>query len=252
VHPLFDLNLYGPAFKDVQLVKACGQCKKLTRVEARYLESRNLIRARCPCGSVFSLDQTLYASAFPEAATKRLRHRHNHNDKEFVPRDPPYLIFNRYGYRCIYHEGSEEAKRIRLQQVDAIASRMPSAQTTLDVDPRLREAIVGSAFDEELAKNLFGLVPDHLVPRSLTRRFEAEMTERQRELCKREWIVAACTHCNEERSDKIESADALLFLYSRYLMPHRGRTAPERLLDASEFVKVLDILARGIVVRRQP
>jgi hypothetical protein len=185
----------------VQLIRPCGQCKKTQNVRARYLVARNVIEALCPCGARFWLDQQLYGSSFPDIPKRKRRHRHNHDDAEFIPKDSPYRIYNRYGYRCVYHEGSEEAKRLRLRQVDALASRAPLTQTTLGIeDPHLREALTAAALDDQIAGNLFGLVPDHLIPRSFTRRFEAEMTEHQRIICKREWIVAACVHCNEERT----------------------------------------------------
>lgn len=251
MEPLFDLTLYEPPFEAVQLIRPCSVCHRLETVKARYLVARNVIEALCPCGARYALDHQTYAHVFPGIPEKQRRHRHNHDDAEFVPNDPPYRIFNRYGYRCVYHEGSEEAKRLRLRQVDALASRVLITQTTLEIDaPFLRQAVAGEALEESAVRNLFGLVPDHLIPRSFTRRFEAEMTEDQRTLCKREWIVAACVQCNEERSDTIETADSLLFIYSRYVMPHRGRTAFDRLADARNFLGVLDILARGLLRER--
>lgn len=251
MEPLFNLSLYEPPFQAVQLVHPCGACRRREIVKARYLVARNVIEALCPCGARYALDQRTYADVFPEIPKKQRRHRHNHDDAEFIPTDPPYRIFNRYGYRCVYHEGSEEAKRLRLSQVDALATRAPQVQTTLAIDsPALRRAVIGEALDERSVRNLFGLVPDHLIPRSFTRRFEAEMTERQRLLCKQEWIVAACVQCNEERGATIETADSLLFIYSRFVMPHRGRTAFDRLSDARDFLGVLDILARGILTKK--
>ncbi len=245
--PLFDLSSYETPFETVQLIRACGGCRQKTWVKARYLVARNAIEALCPCGQRFWLRQDEYPDAFPDIERRRRKYRLNHDDKEFEPLESPYKIFNRYAYRCIYHEGSEEAKKLRLAHLDALASRMPASQTTLNIaDPRLREAVAGDAFSPDQFRNLFGLVPDHLIPRSYTRRFESQMTERQLRLCKQEWIVAACTYCNEERGNKIERADTLLFLYSRYVMIHRGRNAFERLADANEFLRVLEILAKGI------
>ena len=246
---LFDTSPFEAPFELVQLVRPCPGCKQLETVRARFLVAANRIEARCRCRHEWALDHSTYGHLFGVRARK-LKHRLNHDDDEFVPRDPPYVIFNRYSYRCVYHEGSEEAKRLRLKQVDAISSRLPQMQTSLSFDDeRLRDAMVGTGFDEDVARNLFGLVPDHLIPRKFTRALWDKLNHGQREKCCSEWIVSACVWCNEERKTSIEKADSLLFIYSRYVMPHRGKLALQRLADASDFVGVLNEMALLIASR---
>ncbi len=240
---LFELDGYGVPYQKVALIRPCPRCNERGDVDARYIVARNWIEARCPCGNRWGLDHASYGALFNVTRRSR-RHRNAHDDDEFIPTDAPYTIFNRYGYRCVYHEGSEEARRLRLAQIDALASRTIATQTSLQFsDSRLRQALVGEGLAEDAVRNLFGLVPDHLIPRSWTRRIGAHLTPAQLKKCQREWVVAACTYCNDERKDNIERVDALLFIYSRYVMPHRGVPAIERLTDATDFLAVLHEIA---------
>ena len=56
----------------------------------------------------------------------------------------------------------------------------------------------------------------------------------------REWIVAACGRCNAQRNQELENVQQLLYIFSRFVLPHRPGDEIARLRETFLFVEVLD------------
>ena len=58
----------------------------------------------------------------------------------------------------------------------------------------------------------------------------------------REWIVSACGRCNGQRNQELENVQQLLYIFSRFILPHRPGDEIARLRETFLFVEVLDAI----------
>jgi hypothetical protein len=96
--------------------------------------------------------------------------------------------------------------------------------------------------EPQVDPNLFGLVPDHVIPRALQELLNERWTSQHRELMARDWVVAACGRCNGQRNQELESVPQLLYIFSRFVLPHRPGDEIARLRETFLFVEVLEAI----------
>jgi hypothetical protein len=149
-----------------------------------------------------------------------------------------------YDWCCVYHENSAEAVLFRSKQIEALKiSATASSLMASDADELYASA-------EDLARplrvdpNLFGLVPDHVIPKAVQELLDERWTARKRDLMAREWVVAACGRCNGQRNQELETAQKLLYIFSRFVLPHRPGDEITRLRETFLFVEVLEAIER--------
>jgi len=110
----------------------------------------------------------------------------------------------------------------------------------------VQEALFASANEltrsPQVDPNLFGLVRDHIIPKALHELLDARWTPEHRNLMGKEWVVAACIRCNGQRNQELEDVQQLLYLFSRFVLPHRPGDAISQLRETFLFVEVLDII----------
>ncbi len=73
----------------------------------------------------------------------------------------------------------------------------------------------------------------------------------------REWVVAACGRCNGQRNQERENIPKLLYIFSRFVLPHRPGDDVARLRETFLFVEVLESIesyrvANGMVDPLRP
>lgn len=223
----------------VQLKRPCSACRYEGEVLAHPIvqgENRRKLRAQCPsCNEKFDLSIREYGKAVcwqPSRSGVRRR------GPAWQPRD--HQLFARYDWCCVYHEGSAEAALFRGQQIDQL--RIATLASSL-VAPE-QESLFGSAAEitrpARVDPNLFGLVPDHVIPKAVQEHLDELWTAQLRELMAREWIVAACNRCNSQRNQELENVQKLLYIFSRFVLPHRPGSNIDRLRETFLFVEVLE------------
>jgi hypothetical protein len=87
-------------------------------------------------------------------------------------------------------------------------------------------------------------VPDHVIPKSVQELLDDRWTPQHRDLMSRDWIVAACASCNGQRNQELENFQKLLYIFSRFVLPHRPGNEIARLHETFLFVEVLDAIER--------
>jgi transcription elongation factor Elf1 len=238
MHEEFEALSKVVEFRDLRLTqRPCDRCNQLSMVKAEYFAQSRKLVAFCPCGARLELDQKFY-SAFLKKRKRRL-------EFEFSSAEPAIRVYERCGFRCVYHEASREAEEFRLRQVDAIRSRFPSSQPSLVFqEPEIQATLLGNDRQVEIAaRNLFGLEVDHLYPRWVSLALRPYLESDEWERCARHWVVAACAACNQDRATRLESGPALLYVYSRFVMPFAG-DGVQQARDVLAFSAVLEKIER--------
>jgi len=239
----------------VKLKRPCPACPYDGEVVTQPIVQRNArkMRTECPdCGEKFELPIKEYGAVVGWAPSKSGTRRRG---PSWQPRD--HQLFARYNWCCVYHEGSAEAAIFRRNQLDELGIAMP-ASTLLSPG---RDSLVASAQKisepTRIDPNLFGLVPDHVIPKAVQELLGDRWTPSHRDLMAREWVVAACSRCNGQRNLELENLQQLLYIFSRYVLPHRPGDEIARLRETFLFVEVLEVIERyrvenGIVEPLRP
>ena len=147
----------------------------------------------------------------------------------------------------MFRRGQVEALDISMS-ASSLAS--PTEQTLFARASELTEPV-------RVDQNLFGLVPDHVIPKSIQELLDNLWTPQHRVLMARDWVVAACARCNGQRNQELESVQQLLYIFSRFVLPHRPGDEIERLRETFLFVEVLQAIEtyrteNGIVEALRP
>ncbi|HEV2741394.1 MAG TPA: hypothetical protein VGU66_22730 [Candidatus Elarobacter sp.] len=222
----------------IKLKRPCPGCRYDGDVSAQPIVRGNDRRlpTRCPrCRQYFQLSIREYGATVGWSQAKSAPARRG---PAWSPRD--HQVFARYNWCCVYHEGSAEAALFRGKQIDALG--IAATASTLAAEPALLASARALARPLRVDPNLFGLVPDHLIPKAVQELLDDRWTAQQRDLMAREWIVAACGRCNGQRNQELETAQQLLYIFSRFVLPHRPGEELERLRETFCFVEVLDTI----------
>jgi hypothetical protein len=219
----------------IKLKRPCPRCpyedEVVTQPMVRGKQRR--LPTWCPqCKTPFSLTIADYGAA---VGWEKARSASKRRGKAWSPRD--HQLFAKYNWCCVYHEGSAEAAIFRGKQIDALG--ITASASAIAAKPALFESA------QELARlqvdpNLFGLVADHLIPKAIQELLVDRWTPQHRDLMAREWIVAACGRCNAQRNQELENVQQLLYIFSRFVLPHRPGDEIARLRETFLFVEVLD------------
>lgn len=222
-----------------KLRRPCPQCgyEGMVVVQPIRCGVHRKMPTRCPeCRLRFELPIKDYGSKSNlEPARSAARRR----GTAWEPRD--HQLFARYQWCCVYHEGSAEAHAFRLAE---IRDRGLNANASEIAQPSLFASAKDLVAAPTVNPNLFGLVPDHVIPKALQELLDDRWTPPQRTLMAKEWIVAACSRCNGQRNQELESVQQLLYIFSRFVLPHRQGDEISRLRETFLFVEVLDAIER--------
>lgn len=220
----------------VKLNRPCPGCPYdgdvVTQPQVRGKKRR--LPTRCPqCNEPFHLSIAEYGAHVGWAKAKSAANRRG---PAWSARD--HQLFAKYNWCCVYHEGSTEAAIFRRKQVEALdvatsASEIASEMSLFASAQKLARPL-------QVDPNLFGLVADHLIPKAVQELLGDRWTPQHRDLMAREWIVAACGRCNGQRNNELETAQQLLYIFSRFVLPHRPGDEIARLRETFLFVEVLD------------
>jgi hypothetical protein len=179
-------------------------------------------------------------AAFPEiepylvSSTKRSR------SKVFESGGPEF--YARFDWCCVYCEGFRLAREYRLKQIESLESGALANHLAKDVDK------FDSAFETRTSEllsegralqNIFDLVPDHLIPVWVQELSALTWEDEAKRKAERSWVVSAHRSCNSKRKRRLENADFLLFVYSRYLFPRLPLSETEKIIDLLAFAEVL-------------
>lgn len=196
------------------------------------------MRTQCPdCGEKFDLPIKEYGAAVGWAPSRSGNRRRG---PSWQPRD--HQLFARYNWCCVYHEGSYEAAAFRRSQLDALGITTPASFIAGAADGSLIESAQKLTEPQAVDPNLFGLVPDHVIPKAIQERLDGRWTPQHRDLMAREWIVAACARCNGQRNIELENVQQLLYIFSRFVLPYRPGDEIARLRETFLFVEVLQAI----------
>jgi hypothetical protein len=156
-------------------------------------------------------------------------------------------LFAKFGWVCVYCEGSRRAAEYRLTQIRKLAEDgvvNPSGGDASGDGSEPRSLVVGASAiigrADKTLQNLFGLVPDHMFSRWYQELGDVKWEDGSRPKAEREWVVSACVACNSRRNNRLESPDRLLFLYSVFLVPAMKLDGVDLIRDATLFVCVLN------------
>jgi hypothetical protein len=223
----------------VQLKRPCPACPYEGEVVAHPIvqgKKGRKLRAQCPsCHEKFDLSIKEYGSTVKwQPSRSGVRRR----GPAWQPRD--HQLFARFDWCCVYHEGSAEAALFRGQQIDQLRIATLASSVASPEQGSLFTSATDITRPTRIDPNLFGLVPDHVIPKVLQERLDEFWTPQHRELMAREWIVAACNRCNIQRNQELESVQKLLYIFSRFVLPHRPGDDIERLHETFLFVQVLE------------
>ncbi|MHB8461765.1 MAG: hypothetical protein ACYDA1_03875 [Vulcanimicrobiaceae bacterium] len=145
-------------------------CCGATEVRATYLPRPNIIKAECAnCSATRYLPHDIYGHHFGLLRKKAKKKKNGHGDPRFTARSR-MAIFERDGYRCVYCESNERAREKRAEIIAQI--RQPKLDSNLSLefsDPAVRDALQLSQIPQNFEYEFFGLVPDHIIPRAVTR-----------------------------------------------------------------------------------
>jgi hypothetical protein len=221
---------------------ACGYSGDVTTqpIVAALPGNARKLPVRCPqCGIWYELVIKQYADAVnwkPSASAAKRR------GKAWSPRN--HQLFARHFWCCVYHEGSAEAALFRRKQVESLELTVGASSLAASGDEDLFSLGTEVARAPEVDPNLFGLVPDHVIPKAIQELLDDRWSAQERELMSRDWIVAACGRCNRERNQELETSQHLLYIFSRFVLPHRPGDEIARLQETFIFVHVLETIER--------
>lgn len=224
----------------VRLKRPCSSCGYDGEVVTQAVVQRNArkMRTKCPqCGEKFELPIKDFGSAVGWVpSTTGIRRR----GPAWQPRD--HQLFARYNWCCVYHEGSAEAAAFRRDQLVALGITTPASALISPAQDSLFASARTLSQPVSVDPNLFGLVPDHVIPKVIQETLDDRWTSQQRDLMAREWIVAACGRCNGQRNQQLENVQQLLYIFSRYVLPYRPGDEIARLRETFLFVEILEAI----------
>lgn len=226
-------------------------CKLVAEAHVRFVAPAGAkgahIKAFCSrCGFRRELGIQKYGprlvAAFPEIAAYLTSTARKKRSKVFEAGSPEF--YARFDWCCVYCEGFRLAREYRLKQIESLESGALVNEATGDL--QLDESNLEMRTSDLLAgnralQNIFDLVPDHIFPVWIQELPDLVWEDSAKLNAERSWVVSAHRSCNSKRKQRLESADFLLFVYSRYLFPQ---------LELSEREKVLDMLAFANVLHR--
>ena len=147
-----------------------------------------------------------------------------------------------FDWCCVYCEGFRLAREYRLKQVESfeaegLANRVDIEGDEFDasLETRTSDLISGG----RALQNIFDLVPDHVFPLWLQELPDLTWEDEAKRKAERFWVVSAHRTCNSRRRKRLENADFLLFIYSKYLFPQFKLSEKEKVLDMLLFADVL-------------
>jgi len=222
----------------IKLKRPCSGCSYDGDIVTQPIVRGNDRRlpVRCPqCRKYFQLSIRQYGAVvgWTEARSAPTR-----RGPAWSPRD--HQLFARYNWCCVYHEGSAEAALFRTRQIDSLG--LAASALSVASSPSLIASAKELVQSPQVEPNLFGLVPDHVIPKAIQELLDDRWTPQHRDLMAREWIVAACGNCNGQRNQELENVQQLLYIFSRFILPHRAGDELTRLRETFLFVEVLDAI----------
>jgi len=230
--------------KTVELKTPCPRCKYVGNVTTQPIirdgGGDRRLPTRCPaCTVYFQLSIAKYGHV---VRWKKAKSAPQRRGIAWSPRN--HQLFARYDWCCVYHEGSAEAALFRAKQIDALQITSTASSLVSPADDSLFASAADLARPLRVDPNLFGLVPDHVIPKAIQELLDHCWTAQHRDLMSREWIVAACAHCNGQRNQELENPQKLLYIFSRFVLPHRPGDDISRLQETFLFVEVLEAIER--------
>lgn len=225
-------------------------CGRLAQAHVRFvLPSGNKgahIKAFCSeCGFRRELSLKNYGPLlrefFPEIADYLASSSSKKRTKSFDSGGPEF--YAAFDWCCVYCEGFRLARDYRLKQIqelegDALRNpRFKGEQDDFDLGLEMStsELMAGG----RALENIFDLVPDHLIPAWVQQLDGLYWENGAKQKAERAWVVSAHRSCNSKRKRRLESADFLLFVYSRYLFPALKLSDKDKVRDMLSFAEVL-------------
>ena len=224
-----------------------NSCCGAVEVRAWYLPGPNIIKAECTrCLVTRNLPHDTYAHHFELLRKKAKKKKNGHGDPNFTARNR-MAIFERDGYRCVYCESNERARERRSEILSQIRQPNVGSKLSLEIpEQSVRDALQMTQLSLDFAYEFFGLVPDHIIPRSVSKRIQKELSPKQFDFASKEWLVTACVECNSDRKDRFIDAHDLISVYVRWIFSDRRKSESERLAELHEFIEVVRIVRTHI------
>jgi hypothetical protein len=236
-----------------------ADCARITQAHVRFVApagtKRAHIKAFCSaCGFRRELNLKRYGPLllphFPEIAEYLKQIRPPKRSKTFETGSPEF--FARFDWCCVYCEGFRLAREYRLKQIAELESGSLANRSLDDRADELELALETRTSDMigggRALQNIFDLVPDHIFPVWVQQLPDLAWEDEAKFKAERAWVVSAHRSCNSKRRKRLESADFLLFIYSRYLFPTLQMLDKQRLQDTLLFA---DVLHRIEVLKEQ-
>ncbi len=114
------------------------------------------------------------------------------------------------------------------------------AKLSLEIpEPAIRDALQMTQLSLDSVYEFFGLVPDHVIPRAITKQIREKLSPEQFDFASKEWLVTACVECNSNRKDRFIDAYDLVSIYVRWIFSDRRKNENERLAELHAFIEVV-------------